>query len=514
MSVAAAGISDLAPLRPRLGALFALRLVLACSVLGITVGLPGTIPAPRSTVLTSVAIYLVIAVATDVVRHLRGTLPTWAIGVAVLIDGVFMTTVLTLGGGAGSSLSFLLYVHLVAVTLLASYRTGLKVAVWQSLSLVVAHYLPPSMTGVQPLAARDAVLMILAFLAVALVTAVCSALNESQLRRGRAGFQVLAEMATQFEQTSGPEEVVEVVLRSVPRAFTSRRAAVYLHDVATVTRMDNGRIEALDMPASAQPDLVVAQAWAEHRPVLRERLDAATNPVLARALSDARNVVVMPLTADGRSLGALVLEHGGGSATRIQASAVALLGQFAAHAALALRNARLLLEVQQLASADALTGLANRRTFENTLHREVARAVRTGEELSLLLVDVDHFKQVNDRHGHPMGDAVLRYVGRVLATLGREVDLPARYGGEEFAVILPACPPDEAVRVAERLRAGIAGDNSPVRITASVGVAAVPRNASTAEALVQAADAALYEAKQTGRNRTVAAGKRLHAVVA
>jgi diguanylate cyclase (GGDEF)-like protein len=257
---------------------------------------------------------------------------------------------------------------------------------------------------------------------------------------------------------------------------------------------------------------VVAQCWAERAPVLRGSLDPVTNPALAAALPGARNVVVVPLTADREPLGAVMVECGGRPTTRIQASTVALLAQFGAHAALALRNARLLVEVQHLAAVDPLTGLANRRTFEATLHREIARSVRTGEDVSLLLIDVDHFKHVNDALGHPAGDEVLRHVGRVLSTYGREVDLPARYGGEEFAVILPACPADEAVRVAERLRAGIAGPAARVTVTASAGVASVPRDATTAEELVAAADAALYRAKQSGRDRTVAAGGRLQAV--
>ena len=508
-----AAVADLSPLRPRLGALFVLRLVLAAVVAGIVAVVPAAIPAAPSTVLIVVAVYLVVSVGTDLARQRLGTLPNWAVGLAVLSDAVFIVAVLTLGGGAGSGLSFLLYVHLIAVTLLASYRTGLKVAVWQSLLLVVAHYLPASFTGVQPLAVADAVFLIASFLAVAVATAVCSALNESQLRRGRAGFQVLAEMAAELEQVHDPDAVLDVLVRAVPRAFPARRVAVVVRDPANLIRFDADGVTTL--PAiPTQPDLVVAQCWAERGPILRRALPAADNPVLAAALPQATNVVVIPLSADGDPFGALVMERGGRGEVRIQASVVALLGQFAAHAALALRNARLLAEVQRLAAIDELTGLANRRTFETTLNREVARAIRTGEDLSLLLIDVDHFKKVNDQHGHPMGDAVLRYVGRVLATLGREVDLPARYGGEEFAVILPACPADEAVRVAERLREGIAGDNAPLSVTASVGVAALPHHAATGEALIKAADAALYEAKQTGRNRTVTAGTRLRAIVA
>ena len=504
-------VSDLAPLRPRLGALFVLRLLLGAAVAGLELAAPQAISAPQAPVLAVVAAYLLVAVTTDLVRQWRGTLPRWAVGAAVLADGVFMAAVLTLGGGAGSGLSFLLYVHLVAVTLLASYRTGLKVAIWQSLLLVVAHYLPPSLTGVRPLPVSDAAFLIVSFLAVAVVTAICSALNESQLRRGRAGFQTLAEMARVLEEVHHPDGVVDVLLRAVAPAFGTRRAAVVLSAPASITKFVDGTVSRHPRAAGLSSALV-AQCFNERGPALRKVLHPEHDAALDALLPNARNVIAVPLTAEGEPVGALVVEYGGGTATRVQASTVSLLVQFAAHAALAIRNARLLAEVQRLAAVDGLTGLANRRTFEAALQREVARSQRTGDELSLLLVDVDHFKKVNDQHGHPMGDAVLRYVGRVLSALGREVDLPARYGGEEFAVLLPACPADEAIRVAERLRAGIAAASAPVPVTASVGIAAFPRNAATGEALVQAADAALYDAKQGGRDRVVAAGSRLRAV--
>ena len=502
--------ADLAPLRSRLGVLFVLRLALAGTILAIAL-VPGALLVPGKRIMTLVAVYLFVAVSAEVLRQWRRTLPVWTVGAGVLLDGLFIAAAVTFAGGVANPFSFLLPVHLVAVTLLASYRTGLKVAIWQSLLLVTAQYLPPNVTGVEPPSARWAAVQIGTFLAVAITTALCSAVNEGQLRRNRQGFQTLAEMAATLETVHDPDGVVDVLLHALPRGFPTRRAAVMMREPARIVRWEAAGPTTV-APVSQQPDLVVAQCWAERAPILRRVLDPVTNPVLAACLPGATNVIVIPLTADREPVGALVVEHGGPSTVRIQASAVALLAQFAAHTALALRNARLLVEVQHLAAVDPLTGLANRRTFEATLHREIARSVRTAEDVSLLLIDVDHFKRVNDTLGHPVGDEVLRHVGRVLSTYGREVDLPARYGGEEFAVILPACPAQEAVHVAERLRAGIAGPDSPVTITASVGVAGLPRNATTADALIAAADAALYQAKQAGRDRTVAAGSRLQAV--
>ncbi|MGZ6793158.1 MAG: GGDEF domain-containing protein, partial [Mycobacteriales bacterium] len=196
---------------------------------------------------------------------------------------------------------------------------------------------------------------------------------------------------------------------------------------------------------------------------------------------------------------ALVVEHTG---RRIQRRVVSGLERSASYAALALRNAWLLEQVQRLAATDGLTKIANRRTFEATLEREVARATRGAEHVSLVMVDIDHFKQLNDTHGHQAGDEVLRNVAAALSCECRDFDTPARYGGEEFAVILPGCGPEEAYDIAERLRRSVSAAPSVVPVTASAGVATYPSHAADADTLVRAADEALYAAKHAGRDRT------------
>lgn len=161
----------------------------------------------------------------------------------------------------------------------------------------------------------------------------------------------------------------------------------------------------------------------------------------------------------------------------------------------------------RLSYTDGLTGLANRRRFMDVLGTELSRQARHGHELCLLLIDVDHFKDVNDRHGHHAGDAVLCDLGRILmASVRTPTDLPARLGGEEFAVVLPDTRLDEARRVAERLREQVATHvfqegEQRLRVTVSIGlVTARDVNLAT---LLQQADLALYRAKETGRNRVV-----------
>ena len=163
----------------------------------------------------------------------------------------------------------------------------------------------------------------------------------------------------------------------------------------------------------------------------------------------------------------------------------------------------------QLAVTDGLTGLYNHRHFHERLALEVERSERSGLALSLLMLDVDHFKQFNDTHGHPAGDEVLRQLARVLADTRRANDVVARYGGEEFAVILVDTPKFTAAKVAERVRERInAHDFTDAAqkagpITVSFGAATFPEDGSDAEALVRAADTALYAAKRAGRNRVV-----------
>jgi diguanylate cyclase (GGDEF)-like protein len=164
--------------------------------------------------------------------------------------------------------------------------------------------------------------------------------------------------------------------------------------------------------------------------------------------------------------------------------------------------------VSEQAVTDELTGLSNNRRFRELIAKEAARAQRFRHDLSLIMLDIDDFKRVNDTHGHLQGDEVLRTIGAILSSESRGVDEPARYGGEEFAVALPETGLDGALELAERIRARIESEAIPrldgsgaVRVTASLGAASMPASADSAQALIAAADTALYEAKRAGKNR-------------
>lgn len=168
-------------------------------------------------------------------------------------------------------------------------------------------------------------------------------------------------------------------------------------------------------------------------------------------------------------------------------------------------------ELNRLVNRDPLTELGNRRSFFERLDTELERQKRYGEPLSLLLVDLDHFKEINDRHGHPVGDQVLIAVARVLEDCRFDIDLIARLGGEEFGLILPNTDRQGAAVLAERLRQNIceltvtADDGEPVKITASLGIAALRDTTVDVSDLMRAADRALYRAKAEGRNRVAGA---------
>lgn len=219
-----------------------------------------------------------------------------------------------------------------------------------------------------------------------------------------------------------------------------------------------------------------------------------------------KSLLVVPLMIEGRV--AAVVGLGRADEPDLHTDDLWRMARLASQAAIALDRAYLHQELAKLATTDGLTGLYNRRYFEQSLHREFQRAKRYGTKLSLLLFDVDHFKHFNDHNGHPTGDKLLREVAGIIQGAVRQVDVAARYGGEEFVVILPETDLSAALSVAERIRRGVgalqvegAASQPLGRLSLSGGAASFPVPAKTAEELVQMADAALYEAKHGGRDR-------------
>jgi diguanylate cyclase (GGDEF)-like protein len=208
-----------------------------------------------------------------------------------------------------------------------------------------------------------------------------------------------------------------------------------------------------------------------------------------------------PLLVGGEVIGSVLATH-----PRALSDADAqTIKQSVTQAAPVLANLRNLAIAELRAATDALTGLPNNRNVANTVKRMVAQASRTVSPLAALALDLDHFKQINDSHGHSSGDEVLAAVGSTLTTSSRESDFVGRAGGEEFLILLPETGLEAAQQVAEKIRLAIAAITIPSierPITASIGVAILPDHAGDATSLLRRADRALYTAKKNGRNRT------------
>jgi diguanylate cyclase (GGDEF)-like protein len=224
----------------------------------------------------------------------------------------------------------------------------------------------------------------------------------------------------------------------------------------------------------------------------------------------AGSLLAVPLRSKGGILGVVNFIRGRPDA--FSAQEIRLAEAIAAQAALAIANARLYQQTLEMSFTDSLTGAPNRRQLFLRLEQEYSRSVRFGDPLSILMIDLDHFKLVNDRHGHMVGDGVLRGVALALRRNVRKIDLVSRYGGEEFVVLLPRVAKPEAIEVAEKLRRAVAATalpgpdgGGPLAVTVSIGVATLGADGDDAPGLLEKADAALYEAKRLGRDRVATA---------
>jgi diguanylate cyclase (GGDEF)-like protein len=305
--------------------------------------------------------------------------------------------------------------------------------------------------------------------------------------RGRDEFAELGaalnDMAAQLETRLGELEAERGRVREALARFGEALAAT--HDAQQLLR-------------------IVGAAAAEATGARGSRIVPADGPVIATGDPDGGGVrLILPLIAAGERFGTLELV--GDSFSKEQRMNAASL---AAHAVVALENARLHGMVEQQALVDGLTGLANRRAATDALHAEAARAERLQTPLTIVLADLDGFKEVNDEYGHAVGDVVLRVFADVLRQTVRESDVAGRWGGEEFLLLLPGADEDGAVQLAERIRIGLAErsiSGAPaLRVTASFGVAEYAGEANSEE-LVVAADSALYRAKRAGKDRVVRA---------
>lgn len=251
-----------------------------------------------------------------------------------------------------------------------------------------------------------------------------------------------------------------------------------------------------------------SDCWAIKRG--KPHLNLAGGEGLCCAHDQAATAMEIPMMARGEVYGLLMVQRDGASAAAELQAAGGVANALADAMSLSLSNLALRDRLRTQALRDALTGLYNRRYMEDALERYADQAARTQSPLSVVMIDLDHFKKLNDEHGHAMGDAVLGEVASAILGAIRPCDIACRYGGEELVVLLPDCGLDLAVEKADVLRGRIErlSERHGMPISASFGVASVAETSQPREALADA-DRALYRAKQEGRNRVAAAPKSL-----
>lgn len=309
-------------------------------------------------------------------------------------------------------------------------------------------------------------------------------------------FLELASVEAQLEPFGDRlRRIVAQVEASLPGA----QVRLLCLDRETVESIGNGCVEVLDKAA--------ADEVPHYREALRvgETQFATSAPVGADPAS-GRIAAAVPVYVSGEPWGLLRVTWEQGSIASVPELA-RLLAPLARLVAVAIQNQSML---EKLVFVDPLTGVYNRAFYDRQVALEIERANRTSQKFALLVMDVDDFKPINDRHGHRAGDLVLSQLAREVRARMRKIDLMFRYGGEEFVLLLPGADLEEAQRTAERLRLVVSeqrfmpeGAPAPLRVTVSVGGAVYPDQSRTKTGIFSAADTALYRAKQAGKNRVV-----------
>lgn len=331
--------------------------------------------------------------------------------------------------------------------------------------------------------------------------------HEAAWRGSRVSQQSLLEAARRILRPMDLQGVLEEALTVIHTVFGYRISAVLLLDR-----------EARELWCAAHrgwgPEAVRRRyrvgregvaAWVAYTGWPYYAPDVQRDPRYVEIAAGVRSELALPLRPEvSETVG--VLSVASTEPEAFSEDSRSLLEAYALLLAAAVQRAERDAELSRLALTDPLTGLANHRALYQTLRRELAQASRYSFPLSVVLLDLDGFKQVNDLFGHPYGDEVLRQVARMATEACRGMDLPARLGGEEFVLVLPHAPKLAALQVAERLRRRIEETSleEGLRLSASFGVAVFPDDGNTPDALVRAADEAMYRAKRAGGNRVEA----------
>jgi diguanylate cyclase (GGDEF)-like protein/PAS domain S-box-containing protein len=328
---------------------------------------------------------------------------------------------------------------------------------------------------------------------------------ETELERRNTELTIVGELAELLQAVTSSDEVFELAASFGARLFDGLSGGLFL-------RNESGSL--VEAMASWGNDVWSEQVfapddcWALRRGRRHGSLDGESDPRCPHIREGPAAFLCVPLVAQGQGIGLLHIVAADPRAQGGRPSSVAheaLAVSVAEHMGLALTNLRLLETLRHQSIRDPLTGLFNRRYFEETLEREIKRAERNGRPLSLMMLDVDHFKSFNDTYGHAPGDDLMRDLSELLYSHTRGGDVACRFGGDEFLLLLPETSFEAALRRAQELREAVEGFEGAhtgvaVRITVTVGVATFPDHAGDMGSLVSAADEAMYRAKREGGN--------------
>jgi two-component system, cell cycle response regulator len=535
--------SDLAVRQERLRAVTSGRVVTALllALLLGTVAQDLTDPTARSLLVGAALVHLAVqGLAFLAVRE--GRLVRTATEVTLLVDVGALAVLMASTGGTASPLGALLLTEVVAVTLLFGRWAGLRVSLLGS--IVIAWLLassPPSL-GAAATAIREAdpavalalepsvraTLLLTALWATTLVTGWLSDVIERDLRRRTEDLTLLRDVTPDLDPRRGTLEVAGSLADLLVGRLGHRASAIFLVDGGQLVLTAHageltGPVEDED-PEGDPANLVTLRlddptvertlGGTRIQPVRRDQDRPA---VLVELFGPRAPLALAPLSNDGRAVGLVAVEVtsrlGRGPTLRVRE--VRLLRMLAEQAALLLETARMQSELADQAVTDAVTGLPNHRFLQQRLGEELDRLARSaarGEErvLSVALLDLDHFKVVNDTYGHPTGDRVLAAVAAAAQRTLRGSDVVCRYGGEEFAIVLPDTDATAARLACDRVRRAIGelhhtavdGRDLPP-VTASLGVATLVGEAIERSAVLARADEALYAAKRAGRDQVV-----------
>ncbi|MGE5607015.1 MAG: GGDEF domain-containing protein [Bacteroidota bacterium] len=426
----------------------------------------------------------------------------------LLIDMTVTCFMLIRTGGLNSELSFFLFLPII-VAAVRSRLTG--ILIWSSIMALIltsaAYYTETISFGA--LLTKIAYLFLAGILGGLLVkkTYIVTEVVSEKLVQLNTRLQKLNSFSQEVSGSSDLDAIFNRTIKAVHQNNPNLLVAVALFDESGQLKIwdsswEEDWLSNYDSHPLNKQSITLAPILVFREPLLCSDIYKHQELVEIFEGIPIRALFAFPIVVAGEVAGALIV------ATRnsqvLPESDLQFMNSITTQAGVALQNIASLNQVKQQADTDGLTGLYNRRYFNEKLEELVNQSIEDGTSLSLIMIDVDNFKKYNDTYGHPAGDQLLKTVAMVISDTVREGDIVTRYGGEEFAVILKRSSRETALQIAERIRiavANISGGGLKTPVTVSLGVGTIPEHATDRAGLVEFADQSLYHSKQSGKNR-------------